>query len=201
MNLDDAIKQIRESPEKKKFTQSIDLVINLANADMKKPENKITKDIVLPHGRGKTLKIGIISDTIKGAIPKSHIQGIENDKKAAKKFGKECDFFLCEAPLMAYVGKALGRYLSPAGKMPKPIMPGMDAAKMSEQMAKSVRIRTKDSPVIHCVIGTEAMTDQQIKDNANKVIDEVKKSLPGKVQIKNGVIKLTMGKPAKIDIR
>ncbi|MFH1630820.1 MAG: 50S ribosomal protein L1 [Candidatus Aenigmatarchaeota archaeon] len=201
MNLDDAIKQIRIVENKKKFSQSIDLIINLTNADMKKPENKITKDVALPHGRGKEIKVGIISDSIKGSITKADIQNIETDKKAAKKFGRDCDYFVCEAALMAYVGKALGRYLSPAGKMPKPIMPGMDAKKMVDTLSKSVKIRTKDSPVIHCVIGTETMTDQQIKENAAKVIEEVKKALPGKVQIKNGYIKLSMGKPAKIDIR
>lgn len=139
MNLDDAIKHLRENVEKKKFNQSIDLVINLANADMKKPENKITKDVALPHGRGKTIKIGIISDTIKGAAAgKSDIQSMETDKKAARRFRESYEYFVCDAALMAFVGKVLGRYLSPAGKMPKPIMPGMDHNKMIENLSKSV---------------------------------------------------------------
>ena len=46
MNLTEAIEQLRSS-EKRKFTQSFDLMINLANIDLKKPENKFSKHVIL----------------------------------------------------------------------------------------------------------------------------------------------------------
>ena len=67
IKLDDAIKKAREG-EKKKFTQTVDLIINLRNIDLKKPENKFSKDILLPNGRGKDVSVCIISDTMKDGI-------------------------------------------------------------------------------------------------------------------------------------
>ena len=45
------------------------------------------------------------------------------------------------------------------------------------------------------------MSDEQIKENVEKVIEEVRKSLPAKAQLKNAYIKTTMGKPVKIGVQ
>ena len=44
------------------------------------------------------------------------------------------------------------------------------------------------------------MQDVQIKENAEKVLEEIKKSLPAKAQIRNVYVKTTMGKPVKIGV-
>ena len=114
-NIDSAIKSIRET-EKRKFNQTIDLIINLKSIDLKKPENKFSKRIVLPHGRGKDVKVCIIGE--KGDVTKDDVLSFERDKSGAKKLSKKYEFFICEAPIMPLVGKILGRYLAPKGKMP-----------------------------------------------------------------------------------
>ncbi len=195
MEIDEAIKKIKES-KKRKFAQTVDLIINIRNIDLKKPENKFSKDVVLPHGRGKDVKICIISET--NGVSKREIEDFGRKKAAAKSFVKSYDFFLCEAPLMPLVGKILGRYLGPKGKMPRPLPPGRDPAPLVEQTKNMVRINVRDSPSIQIPIGSEIMEDAQIKQNAERVIEEVKKALPGKAQIKNIYIKTTMGKPERI---
>jgi large subunit ribosomal protein L1 len=200
MKLDEAIKILRES-KKRNFSQSIDLIFSLRNIDLKKPENKFSKDVVLPHGKGKDVIVGIISDRIPDAINKNQIMELEQDKKALRKFVRKYDFFLCEAPLMPIVGKILGRYLGPIGKMPKLLPPGQRVEPILEDAKNSVRIRVRDSPVMQCMIGTEVMDDKKIKENAERVINEVKSALPkGHTQIKYVFIKTTMGKPVKIDL-
>lgn len=204
MTIEEVIRWARANSEKKKFMQTFDLSINIKNIDMKKPESKISKDVVLPHGTGFEPRVCVISDSVKNfepAVGRSSISAFESDKKAAKAFCKSYDFFLAEAALMPLVGKVLGKYLAPKGKMPKLLPPNADPNQMAEGLKKSVRLKMKDSPVIHCPVGREDMPDEQVRDNISKVISEIKASLPGKAQIKNGYLKLTMGRAAKIEIK
>jgi large subunit ribosomal protein L1 len=196
-NIDSAIKSIRET-EKRKFNQTIDLIINVKSIDLKKPENKFSKRIVLPHGRGKDVKVCIIGE--KGDVTKDDVLSFERDKSGAKKLSKKYEFFICEAPIMPLVGKILGRYLAPKGKMPELLPPGKNPESVVEELKRSVRIRLKDSPSIQTIVGTENMGDSQIIENVNLIVEEIKKSLPPKAQIRNAFLKTTMGKPARIGV-
>lgn len=200
LKLEDAIKKLREG-EKKKFVQTVDLIINLRNIDLKKPENKFSKDIILPNGRGKEVSICLISDSLPDGVRKGEIESYATNKSAAKQFAKKYDFFICEAPLMPLVGRILGRYLGPKGKMPRLLPPGKDPKSAFEETAKFVRVNVRDSPSIQIGISSEDMNDAQIKENVEIVIEEVRKALPAKAQIKNAYIKTTMGKPIKIGVQ
>lgn len=188
--------QILRQNEKRGFVQTVDLIVNIKNIDLKKPENKFAKKVVLPHGRGKNIDVCVISE--KGHVTKNDIEEFGRNKSAAKKFIKKYEFFICEAPLMPLVGKVLGRYLGPKGKMPELLVPGRNPEHMIDELKRSVRIRIRDSPTVQVIIGTESMTDDQIKENTMRVLEEIRKSLPDKAQIKNASIKLTMSKPVRI---
>ena len=138
----------------------------------------------------------------KEEINKDMLGELAKDKKRAKKIIDSYDFFLCEAPLMPIVGKTIGRFLGPRGKMPKPIPPNADKTKFVELAKKSVRIRVKDSPVIHTVVGTENMSDDELKDNIEFLVRKIQETLPkGRAQIKDILLKLTMSKPIKIEVK
>jgi len=49
----EAVKKAKEESKPRNFTQSIDVVINIKDLDVKKPENRFEEEISLPHGRGK----------------------------------------------------------------------------------------------------------------------------------------------------
>jgi len=202
MNVIEAIKAARKSAKPRKFKQSFDISINITGLDLKRPENRINKEFVLPHGRGKKAQICLISDSMEyeNLITSAEMSAMEKDKKAVKAMARKYDFFMSEPSLMVAVGKSLGKYLGPVGKMPSIVPPGANIDNITEQLQRSVRVRIKDSPVIHCIIGTEDMEDSQIEDNINHLINEVKPILPGKGRIKNVYLKLTMGKAAKIDV-
>ncbi|OYT58081.1 MAG: 50S ribosomal protein L1 [Candidatus Aenigmarchaeota archaeon ex4484_14] len=200
MQIQEAIKHLRENSKKRGFPQTVDLIINLKNINLKDPANKINKEFVLPHGRGKDVSVCVIGE--KEEINKDMLGELAKDKKRAKKIIDSYDFFLCEAPLMPIVGKTIGRFLGPRGKMPKPIPPNADKTKFVELAKKSVRIRVKDSPVIHTVVGTENMSDDELKDNIEFLVRKIQETLPkGRAQIKDILLKLTMSKPIKIEVK
>ena len=206
-----AIKAARESSKKRNFKQSFDIAINLKNSDMKKPENKIKIDVALPVSNASSNKIGVFADALlpqakkhEGVIVirKDELEAYGKDKKAAKALANSCSSFVAEAPLMPLVGRWMGQVLSVRGKMPKPIPTTIsDLTPIIEKAKSTVTIAAKDSPAVHCRIGAEDMTDENVAENASAVIAAVTTALPkGREQIKNAYIKLTMGKPVKIEM-
>lgn len=206
------LKEIREAKEKSKkrnFTQTWDLVVNLKNLNLKKPENKINADFPLPEGKGKEGKIIFIVDTLlpeakksKGlVILKSELEKLGKNKKKVKSYADEYDHWFCEAPLMPLVGKTLGVVLGPRGKMPKPIPPKGSLKPFVEMSKKVIKVRVKDSPVIHLAVGTEDMKDEQIMKNVIAIMNFLKEKLPkGSNNIKGAFIKLTMGSPIRLKV-
>lgn len=200
MKIDEALKELEN--KKRNFEQTYDLIINLKNIDLSKPENKIKKEIVLPHGKGKPSKVCVISE--KNGFTKEKIESLGSNKKEAKKFVKSYDFFLATPTLMPIIGKALGKYLAPKNKMPQPIPPNAseeEIEKIVKIKERSVRFALKSELNIQVPVGKEGMPLQQIKENIIAVLKEVVASLPkGRAQIKNVLIKKTMSKPIKIDL-
>ncbi|MGC8812775.1 MAG: 50S ribosomal protein L1 [Candidatus Aenigmatarchaeota archaeon] len=197
------IKELREKSKKRNFLQSFDLIVNLKELDTKKPENKITEDVVLPHGRGSEAKVIVFSDTIKNVdaqiLTSADVEKIGKNKRETRRIAKNTDFFLAEPKLMPLIGKYFGQFLGPRGKMPKIISGNVE--KVVENYKKSVRIRIKDSPVVQCLVGKENMKDEEIAENVEAVIEALKAKLPkGKQNIKEVLLKLTMSKPVKIEV-
>lgn len=203
----DAIKKARDV-KKRNFKQTFDLAINLKNMDLKKPENKIKTEVNLPHVF-KESKIGIFVDNLFSqtkdlenvlVVRKEQIEAYGKNKKEAKKLARECKYFLAEAPLMPSIGRFLGPFLAPLNLMPLPIPPTTANLKsFVDQKRNVIKIQVKDSPTIHLPVGVEDMKDEDIAENIDAAVKAVIASLPkGKEQVKNIIIKLSMGKPAKV---
>jgi large subunit ribosomal protein L1 len=203
------IKEAKEKAKERKFSQTWDLIINLKNMDMRKPENKLNLEFPLPEGRGKESKFIFIVDTLFSeakksgglVIAKGDLEKLGRDKKKLKCYADEYDWWFCEAPLMPLVGKTLGLVLGPRGKMPRPIPPKGSVQPFVEMSKKMIRIKTKDSPVIHIAVGTEEMKDEQVMKNVMGVMNFVKEKLPkGSNNIKGAFIKLTMGPTVRLKV-
>ena len=207
MKAEEAFKEMRKG-KKRKFVQSVDLIINLKDIDLKNPQNRFTLEVELPKGRGKDVKICAIgnklAEALKGkvdaVITEDDLDNFEEKKREIKKIIKKCDFFVAEPQLMAKVGKVLGRYLGPKGKMPKPIPPQANMDALIKKLKNSVRIVLKEQPLIQCAIGTEDMDDKDLKENFDAVMHAILHKLPnGKNNIKSVYVKTTMGTPVRID--
>ena len=203
------VKEAKGKAKPRKFTQSWDFSVNLKGLDLKKPENRINTEISLPEGRGKSLKVAVIADSLvsearKAAdlvITKEEIDGLARNRKSLKKIANEYDRFLGEASLMPLIGKQFGMVLGQKGKMPKPIPPKAKIEPFIEAARRTARISLKESPVIHVSIGTESMEEDKVAANMEAVFNFLKERLPkGKNNIKSAYIKLSMGPAVKVRI-
>lgn len=207
MDISKQLEEIRKQEPKRNFSQTIDLFVNLKHFDAKKQENRFVEEVMLPAGRGKDIKVGVIGvNLVVGAkekadelINEQRLAQIEGDAKAQKTLLRNVDFFISEPQFMARIGKSLGKRLGPKGKMPKPLPGTADPKPTIERLKKTVRIVVKDAPVINCPIGTEKMADEEISKNLEAVLAAIEKRLPnGRQNIKAAYLKATMGKPVKI---
>jgi large subunit ribosomal protein L1 len=210
MSILEKIEEIK-SKSKRNFVQTVDLSVNLKNIDLSKPENRFTKEVILPHNKWKDLdkemKICVITSTMKekakklgaSTIDKKELDKFKKDKKAARDLSNKYDFFLAEAPLMVEVGKILGPVLGPRGKMPKPFPPGADIKDLIDRGKRTLFLKITQSPVIHAAVGNEKMEDKEIEENIQAVLEFLEKNLPkGKQQISSIYLKLTMGPSVKV---
>ena len=206
-----ALGELRKSLTKKKFTQSIDLVVRLREVDLKKPENRINEAIPLPNPPEKALKVCVIASgdlatraKAAGAdmlVGRQEIENLAKDKKGARKLAQEYDFFIAEAPLMPLVGRALGSFLGPRGKMPTPIPPNAPIDQVIVNHRKMVRVRMREQPVLQCRVGTEAMPDEKLVENIQAVVSRIEQKLErGFKNIGEILVKGTMSKPVKISL-
>ncbi|MDD5148687.1 MAG: hypothetical protein PHH08_04455 [Candidatus ainarchaeum sp.] len=207
-----ALQKMRSSSKQRKFTQTIELMVNLTGLDFKKPENQLDLKVTLPFatgkGRGKVLVFcrekGFAADIKEKAdriIMESDIQGM--NKKDVAQIIDEFDVLLAEGPVMLTVGKYLGQQLAPKNKMPRPIQPSVSQVESAlAEMSSVTRVSNKKGkamPVIQVVIGNEKMKDEQLAANGLSVFNAVMGSVPGKSQsIKSVFVKETMGPSTKV---
>lgn len=206
-----SIQQLRESTPKRKFSQSLELSIMLKDLDLKKPESRITGAFDLPNPINKPAKIcvfasGQLASTAKTAgadavLGREEIERFSQDKKSAKKLANEYDAFVAEAPLMPSLGKILGPFLGPRGKMPTPVAPGAPIQDIISRHRSRVKVRMKDQPVIQCRIGTEDMPDANIAENVQSVVSQIESKLErGARNIRTILIKASMGPKIKVTL-
>lgn len=189
----------------RKFKQSIDLAVNFRDIDFKKPENRINLDVVLPHPP-KDIKVAVIADGQLASDAKkiadlvitgAEIPGYATDKAKQKELLTYS--LLASTQLMPVVAKNLGQTLGTKGRLPKPIMPNMNLAELVKKTKSSVTVKSKGKflPCVHCIVGREDMSKDQLTDNAYAVVEAIVHKIP-ESQVASIYIKSTMGKPAKV---
>lgn len=207
MDFLEKIKEAKKESKARKFKQTWDLAINITGLDLKKPENRFNKEMSLPEGRGKDVKVAAIVDSLAPeakkvvdlVITKQDIDILAKDKKRLKKIVNSHSWFIAEAPLMPQIGKSLGVILGTRAKMPRPIPPKAKLEPLVEAVKRSARVALKSSPVVHVAVGSEDMPEEKVARNAQAAYNFVREKLPkGEANIKSVYIKLTMGKPVKV---
>ena len=205
----EAVKKAKEESKPRNFTQSIDVVITIKDLDVKKPENRIDEEVLLPNGRGKDVKIAFIADgelalQAKNAgadmvINKGELEEMGKDRKEAKKIANRHDFFVAQADMMPLVGRFLGPVLGPRKKMPKPVPATIKPEPILERLKSTVKVRIKDQPVIQALVGTQDMEDELIAANIDAVLAVLDQKLEkGRNQIKSMYVKTTMGPVVRV---
>jgi len=204
-----AVKEVKSKATERKFSQSIDLAINLQNIDMKKPEGIIQERIELPNSVGKELKICVIASgemALKAkkagaslVVERAALESLVGDKKKQKDLAKNYDLFIAEAPLMPLVGRSLGASLGPRGKMPTPVPPNANIEEQIEKHRKIVFVRMRGQPVLQCRVGNEDMADKEIAENVQAIVRRIEVKLKrGIKNFKSVYLKTSMGSAVKV---
>jgi large subunit ribosomal protein L1 len=199
-----ALQELRKTSKKRNFEQSIDLIINLKDFDIKK--QNINTSIELPFQIKESKICAFLendNDAFDFVIIKDQFSQIKPDQ--IKKLAGEYDFFVSLASLMPSVATVFGRILGPAGKMPNPKTGGVipdekKSAEVVQKLKKTIVLRTKDAS-IKTLIGRESMKDEQLAQNSALVLSTILNVLPNrKENIRSVMLKLTMSKPVKVKI-
>jgi large subunit ribosomal protein L1 len=199
----DTIKKLLEAAKLRKFSESIEVAVNLRDVDLSVPKNRVEEDIVLPKGRGKPIRIAVfasgelalksrnIADIV---IQPQEIEEYASNKRKARALATAYDFFIAEAPLMPVIGKRLGVVLGPRGRMPRPVPPTADLTNLINSMRNTVRVRSRDKRTFHAAIGTRDMAPEDLAENLDALMRRVIGKLErGRFNIQSAYVKTTMG--------
>lgn len=209
----EALKTVREKSSKRNFTQKVDLILNLRNINLKNPEENVDIFVNLPYPPGKKIKICALvgkeledqAKVFDRVVKKEDFPKYVENKKELKKLAKEFDYFVAQANLMTDVAKVFGRTLGPRNKMPNPksgavVMPTSNLSELKLKLEKTIRVKTKNEPILKTYVGNESMKDEEIANNIISVYDSITKALPqAESNIKDMIIKLTMSPGIKVE--
>jgi large subunit ribosomal protein L1 len=201
------ITEAKKGTKQRKFKQAIELIMVFKDIDVKKGF-AINETVQLPRKLNQPASVCVIASgdlglKAKNANADKVVDGTKltqtgTNKRESRKLINGYDFFLADTQLMANVGKTLGQFMGPRGKMPTPLPFNAPIDSILERFRSSIRVRLRNSLSVACKIGDETMSDEDLAANANAVINTIEKKLPsGDKNIKKIMIKTTMGKIAK----
>src|ERR671935_321090 len=202
------VKTAREAAPKRNFKQSVELTLILKDIDVKKGFN-FNEIVSLPHNPSQPATICAVASGDMGTrahragidrvIEPEELDRIGTNKREARKISRTYNFFLSDTALMPTVGRSLGQFLGPKGKMPTPLPYGAPVDSIAGRFKKSVRVRSKNQLNVSAKIGDEKMDDKQLAENASAIIAAIEKKLPqGDKNIRNAMVKFSMGKQSKL---
>lgn len=201
------IKDAKDGDKERKFKQTLEMYVILKDIDVKKGfamnetiqlPKKLTKPTTVCVMAGGDMGLKAKSANADRVVSSDEINTIAANKREARKFINNYDFFLADTQLMTTVGKVLGQLLGPRGKMPIPVPFNAPIDAFLDRFRSSIRVKVKNSLSMSCKIGDETMADGDLAANAHAVLNAIEKKLPsGDKNIRKIIVKTSMGKPIK----
>ena len=194
------------SKASKKFSESLDVSINLG-IDASKSDQNVRGASNLPHGNGKSFKVAVFADGDEATQAKeagADKVGMEDLAEEIKSGNIDFDVVIATPETMRVVSP-LGQILGPKGLMPNPKSETVTKdIPNTVKNAKSGQIRYKSDKqgIIHARLGQIGYTEEQLKDNLEAFLTDVKKAKPPSakgIYISKVTLSSTMGKGFEID--
>jgi len=187
-----------------KFKQAVEIIMIFKDVDVKKGF-KIKETVQLPNKKNNPSSICVFASGDMGlkatnanankVLDTNQLAELGSNKRKIRKFINEYDFFVADTKIMPDIGKTLGQFIGPRGKMPTPIPFNISIESILSKFKSSIRIKMSGSSALSCKIGDVDMPDNEIATNAITIINAVEKKLPnGDKNIKRILVKTTMGK-------
>jgi large subunit ribosomal protein L1 len=218
-DLEKTLKEVLASSEtkkKRKFVETIDVVVNLKNVNLKDPNKRFNNEIELPNTVDEKTTVCFFVDgdqlvqagNLKAdAMGKEAMDSMGKKEKAEKrKFVNKYEYFVANTEMMKLVAKYFGKLFGPKGKMPRPqpqgfgvINPGDSIAPTLEKYKRVIRMKLQKFPLIQFKIGSKAMEIKKLAQNLKTSIEWIDGKLEkGRANIRSVYVKTTMGASVKL---
>ena len=178
----EAIDLVKKSASAK-FDETIEAHIRLG-VDGRHADQQVRGAVVLPHGTGKSVKVLVFAKGPKSdeaqAAGAEYVGAEELLPKIQKEGWLDFDVVVATPDMMGIVGR-LGRILGPKGLMPNPKAGTvtMDVTKaINDIKAGKIEYRLDKTNIIHVPIGKASLSEEQLADNFQTLIDAVIKAKP-----------------------
>jgi large subunit ribosomal protein L1 len=190
-----------------KFDETVEIAMNLG-IDPRHADQMVRGLVGLPHGTGKTLRIGVFA---RGAKAEEALAAgadvVGADDLAEKVQAGEIDFDRCIATpdMMGVVGR-LGKILGPRGLMPNPRLGTvtMDVkGAIAAAKAGQVEFRAEKAGIVHAGIGKASFPAEKLVENARAFADAIVKAKPTGAKgnyLQKVALSSTMGPGVRVDI-
>ena len=197
--LTEALTLIKEMANAK-FDESVDVSIVLG-IDTRKSEQHVRGATLLPHGSGKKIRVAVFAQGPNAEAAKAagaDIVGFEDLAETIKAGQFEFDVLIASPDAMRIVGQ-LGQILGPRGLMPNPKVGTVSAdvgGAVKNAKSGQIRYKTDKSGILHCLIGRASFSVENLMENFNAVLADIKKLKPGAakgIYIKKIALSSTMG--------
>ncbi|MBM3593785.1 MAG: 50S ribosomal protein L1 [Alphaproteobacteria bacterium] len=204
--LDEAVKLARGAA-KAKFDETIEISMNLG-IDPRHADQMVRGVVGLPHGTGKTVRIGVFARGAKADEAKAAGADVvgADDLAALVQEGKiEFDRCIATPDMMGLVGR-LGKVLGPRGLMPNPKLGTvtMDVkGAVTAAKAGQVEFRAEKAGIVHAGIGKASFAEAQLVENARAFVEAIQRARPTGAKgtyVKKVAVSSTMGPGVKVDV-
>ncbi len=190
-----------------KFNEGVDVALRLG-VDPRHADQMVRGAVVLPHGRGKDVKVLVFAkgEKEKEALDAGadHVGAEALAEKIQKEGWLDFDKAIATPDLMGLVGK-LGRILGPRGLMPNPKVGTVtfDVARaVRELKAGKVDFKVDKAGVLHAPVGRVSFSSEQLLENIRALLDTVVRLKPASskgVYLRGLALSSTMGPGVKVD--
>ena len=206
VKVEDAVKLVKERATAK-FDETVEVAMNL-NIDPRKQDQNLRGTVMLPHGTGKSIRVGVFArgDKAKEAeAAGADVVGAEDLAEKIQAGQIDFDRAVATPDMMALVGR-LGKILGPRGLMPNPRL-GTVTQNIAEavQAAKGgqVEFRADKAGIVHAGVGKASFTEAALVDNVRAFVGAITRAKPTGVKgtyINKVNLSSTMGPGVKVEL-
>jgi large subunit ribosomal protein L1 len=179
-SLADAIDALRPYTSKK-FDESLEIAVRLS-IDVTKADQNIRGMLSLPNGTGKKVRVAVFTNDKQDEAKKAGADVVGGEDLIERVAGGQIDFdrVIATPDMMPKMSK-VARVLGPKGLMPNPKLGTVTndvAAAVKIAKAGQIEYRAEKNGIIHAGIGKMSFTTDKLVENANALIDQLKKVKP-----------------------
>lgn len=204
--LNDAIETLRGFCSTK-FDESLEIAIKLG-IDVTKADQNIRGMLSLPNGTGKKVRVAVFTINSQDEAKKAGadvVGGEELIDKVANGF-LDFDRVIATPDMMPKMSK-VARVLGPKGLMPNPKL-GTVTNNVAEAIASAkagqIEYRAEKNGIIHAGIGKMSFATEKLVENANALIEQLKKVKPASTKgqyILGASVATTQGPGVKVEVK